>query len=234
MNIAIVEDQLEERKKIAKFIKKCAEDLNITVKIDFFVDGIEIVDKYDATYDLVYLDVEMEIMDGMSAANKIREYDSEVLLVFITNHSQVAVQGYSVEASDFLLKPLNFFTFQAHFKKIANKLSLKETTLYLKVGGILQRLNQKEILYLESQGHTIFVHTMNQTLQITDTLKRLETKLDSSFYRCNHSFIINMNHVNAIERNDIILINQHSVPVSRSKKKNFLNRLTDFIGDELI
>ncbi|MGO4928871.1 LytR/AlgR family response regulator transcription factor [Fundicoccus sp. Sow4_F4] len=234
LNIAIVEDQQEERLKVASFIQTYAEKFNLSINIEFYSDGIEIIDKYDAKYDIIYLDVEMEYLDGMSAAKKIREYDSEVLLVFITNHSQVAIQGYSVEATDFLLKPLSYFTFSTHFEKIIKKTSLQETSIYLKVGGILQRINLKEILYFESQGHNILVHTTAKTIQITETLRHLETKLDHSFFRCNHSFIVNMNHVHGIEANDIILTNYEKIPVSRSKKKDFLSHLTEFIGDELI
>lgn len=234
MKIAIVDDQLEERNKVANYINNFVEEKKNSVQIDFFSDGLEIIDKYESTYDIIYLDVEMEFMDGMTTAKKIRDYDSEVLIVFITNHAQVAVQGYSVEASDFLVKPLSYFTFSVHFNKILKKITLQETSLYLKVGGILQRINSKEVIYMESQGHNIIVHTTSKTFQITETMKHLETKLDGSFFRCSNSYIVNMNHVYGIDGNDLSLTNNYIITVSRTKKKDFLSKLTNFIGEDLI
>lgn len=235
MNIAIVEDQKYEQDKLTNYISKYLNKINTSATIHHYSDGLEIIDKYDSKYDLIYLDVEMEYLDGMSTARKIREYDSEVLIVFVTNHSQVAIQGYSVEATDFLLKPLSYFTFSEHFKKIFKKITFQESSLYVKVSGIMRRISSRDILYLESLGHNITIHTLNETIQITDTMKNLETKLDpQSFYRCSNSFIVNMNHVQGIEANDISLPNQVIIPVSRSKKKEFMARLTELIGDDLI
>ncbi|MGC4423567.1 LytR/AlgR family response regulator transcription factor, partial [Streptococcus suis] len=108
-------------------------------------------------FDLIYLDVEMEIMDGMTTAQKIRNLDKEVLLVFVTNHSHVAIQGYSVEAIDFLLKPLSSFVFEEHFKKILRKLpdSQEKQSLYIKSKQSTVKLYQEDIVYLESQGHQV-------------------------------------------------------------------------------
>lgn len=75
--------------------------------------------------------------------------------MFITNHAQVAIQGYSVEASDFLLKPLNKFTLEEHFKKIIRKVRTQDDSIIVRVSGTVKRVNQHSILYCESQGHYI-------------------------------------------------------------------------------
>lgn len=117
MKIAIVEDQKIEQDRLSNYIKTYCKKAGIAVEISCFNDGLHITSDYQKQFDLIYLDVEMEIMDGMTTAQKIRNLDKEVLLVFVTNHSHVAIQGYSVEAIDFLLKPLSSFVFEEHFKK---------------------------------------------------------------------------------------------------------------------
>ena len=70
-----------------------------------FEDGEEIVEKYDNNYDLILLDIEMPRMNGMDAAERIREKDEDVVMMFITNMAQYAIRGYSVGALDFVMKP---------------------------------------------------------------------------------------------------------------------------------
>lgn len=138
----------------------------------------------------------MEFMDGMSTAKKIRGTDSEVLIVFITNHAQVAIQGYSVEASDFLLKPLNKFTFEEHFKKIIKKVKKQDDSIVVRVSGTVKGVDQHSILYCESQGHYIDFVTLNERFTLIDSMKNIEEKLDPvRFFRCNNSYIINFEHV---------------------------------------
>ena len=116
MKIAIVEDQKIEQERLTHYIQEYCQTAHLPVEVVCFNDGLDITSDYQPQFDVIYLDVEMEIMDGMTTAQKIRQVDKEVLIVFVTNHSQVAIQGYSVEATDFLLKPLSQFVFEEHFK----------------------------------------------------------------------------------------------------------------------
>lgn len=188
MRIAIVDDHKEFRERLVRYIEDNAANLEIPVDITCFADGIELVDRFQSSFDIIYLDVEMEFMDGMSTAKKIRETDSEVLIVFITNHAQVAIQGYSVEASDFLLKPLNKFTFEEHFKKIIKKVKKQDDSIVVRVSGTVKRVDQHSILYCESQGHYIDFITLNGRFTLIDSMKNIEEKLDPvRFFRCNNS-----------------------------------------------
>src|SRR5699024_1599074 len=98
LNIAIVEDNKQAQENLKSYINKISEEMNQPVNISTFDDGLIFVDQFANEFDIIYFDVEMKYMDGMTAAKKIREKDSQVLIVFVTNHAQVAIQGYSVEA----------------------------------------------------------------------------------------------------------------------------------------
>lgn len=236
MKIAIVDDRPEARDLLKKLIEDNTKNLTQSVEITLFNDGIELIDKYQSHFDLIYLDVEMEIMDGMTTAQKIRKVDSEVILVFVTNHAQVAIQGYSVDASDFLLKPLTAFTFAEHFKKILRKLKTADDSILVKVSGTMKRVNVHTILYVESQGHYIDFVTTNEKFTIIDSMKNMETLLDSQrFYRCNNSYIVNFAHVSNLDRTKSLLyIGDVPIQISRSRKKECIDRFTQFLGGQLV
>jgi len=237
LNIAIVEDNKQAQDILVSHIENCAKKLDIVVNIFLFNDGLEFVDKFDNLYDIIYFDVEMKYMDGMTAAQKIRSKDSEVLIVFVTNHAQVAIQGYSVEATDFLLKPLAYFTFEEHFKKIIKKITSRnkdESSIVLRVSGTIKRINQNVIKYVQSQGHYIDFVTLDNEYTIIDTMKNTETRLDNQiFFRCSNSYIVNFNYIDKVDKNTIY-IDGEMIQISRSKKKEFIERFTDFLGEQVI
>ncbi|BDD41592.1 LytR/AlgR family response regulator transcription factor [Streptococcus ruminantium] len=237
MKIAIVEDQKAEQERLSSYIKTYCQQAGIAVEINCFNDGLHITSDYQKQFDLIYLDVEMEVMDGMTTAQKIRSLDKEVLLVFVTNHSHVAIQGYSVEAIDFLLKPLNSFVFEEHFKKILRKLlaAQEKQSLYIKSKQSTLKLCQEDIIYLESQGHQVHIHTIDGETTIThNTLKNLEALLDRKlFVRTHSAYIINLSQVQKVEGN-LVYVKGIVLPISRPRKKEFMAALTHFIGDSLL
>ena len=94
--VAIVEDDKNFREQLQKYLKVYGEENQITFQISEFSDGIQIIEDYRKEFDLILLDIEMPIMNGMDAAEKIREMDEDVVLMFITNMAQYAIRGYSV------------------------------------------------------------------------------------------------------------------------------------------
>ncbi|MTB63444.1 response regulator [Streptococcus sp. zg-86] len=237
MNIAIVEDQKVEQERLSKYIHNYCQKIKRPVDITCFNDGIDIISDYQHRFDIIYLDVEMEIMDGMTTAQKIRAVDKEVLIVFVTNHSQVAIQGYSVEAIDFLLKPLSNFVFEEHFKKMLRKLPSSEEEqhyLYVKNKASTFKIPQKDIYYLESDGHQLHIHSKQETITISNTLKNMEQLLDKkSFFRSNSGYIVNLAYVEKIEGN-LAYIKGEPLQISRPRKKDFMTALTNYIGDTLL
>ncbi|MGT2715978.1 LytR/AlgR family response regulator transcription factor [Streptococcus respiraculi] len=237
MNIAIVEDQKVEQERLSKYITDYCQTIKRPIEITCFNDGIDIISDYQPRFDIIYLDVEMEIMDGMTTAKKIRAIDKEVLIVFVTNHSQVAIQGYSVEAIDFLLKPLSNFVFKEHFKKMLRKLpNLEEEQqyLYIKNKASTFKIAQKEIYYIESEGHQLHIHSKQETITTNNTLKNMEQLLDKkTFFRSNSGYIVNLAYVEKIEGN-LAYIQGEALQISRPRKKDFLTALTNYIGDTLL
>ena len=106
IRIAVVEDEELYAEQLQNYISKYAEERKKQIKVTWFQDGEDIVSGYKGEYDIILLDIQMRFMDGMTAAEKIRELDSEVVLMFITNMIQYAVRGYEVDAMDYVVKPV--------------------------------------------------------------------------------------------------------------------------------
>ena len=109
--IGIAEDDPSFQKTISEYIERYKKETNIDIQASFFQDGNDLVFKYEPIYDVLLLDIVMPKMKGMDAAREIRKRDQRVLIIFITNMAQYAINGYEVGALDFVLKPIKYFSF---------------------------------------------------------------------------------------------------------------------------
>lgn len=231
IRVAIVDDEPEVLKQLEEYIREYSNTTGQIFEIALFSDGDEIMKDYGSNYDIIFLDIQMNCMDGMTTAEQIRAMDDEVILIFITNMAHYAIRGYSVDAMDFVLKPVPYFAFSQELQKAVNRLKKREK-VYIPVpidGGIL-RLDVTEIYYIESFGHRLLIHTKKDKHYLTDTMKNLEQKLTKhSFFRCNHCYLVNLAHVESVNHYTINA-GCYKLQVSRPKRKAFMEALTDYIG----
>lgn len=110
IHIAIVEDEKSYIKQLTEYIDRFSREFSQEIKLSVFTDGDEILEKYTADYDIILLDIQMRFIDGMTAAEKIREMDKSVVIMFITNMTSYAVKGYEVDALDYMVKPVEYFS----------------------------------------------------------------------------------------------------------------------------
>ncbi|MCR5415751.1 MAG: LytTR family DNA-binding domain-containing protein [Pseudobutyrivibrio sp.] len=230
LQVAVVDDDATYRKEIvamlAKYEKEYGESFNITE----YTDGDELVENYNSDYDIILLDVEMQFMDGMTAAEHIREIDPDVILVFITNMPQYAIKGYRVDALDYILKPIAYYPFSQTIKRAIGRRSTSDKKyLRFKIKGGEQKIASTEIRYIEVIGHDMIIHGINGNIMTKGTIKQMEEELkEESFFLCNKGFLVNLAYVDAIQGNDIKM-GVDVVQVSRSKKKPFMDALNKYM-----
>ncbi len=231
--IAIVEDDSFSVEKIKKYLNRYTLEKNIDFDVFVFHDGDEITSDYEAIYDIIFLDIEMKRQDGMVTAKKIRAFDSDVIIIFITNMSQYAIHGYAVDALSFLLKPVPYFAFSQELKKSINRCNSRKTGFVLaSTNRGVFKLSTKEILFIESVKHQLYIHTSDEVYQVRKTMKKMEEELQKfDFFRCNSGYLINLMWVNHIEGEDVI-VGSHRLKISRPRKKEFIKAFTNYIGDK--
>ena len=231
--IAIVEDEAAVREQLAGYVQRYTRQYGTQFEVTMFTDGVEILEDYRPVYDIIFLDVEMQHLDGMETARRIRELDSDVLLIFITNMAQYAIKGYAVGALDYVLKPVPYFAFSQQLQKAVNQLA-KRTRHYLAVpvDGGMRRLDAATIYYIESEGHRVHFYTEDGDFSAPGALKALEEKLAGRlFARCNSGYLVNLAQVSGVQQNTV-QVGPHELQISRPKRRTFLAALADYIGGE--
>ena len=142
IHIAIVEDDPQVREQLVGYVRRYERQFGRMFDLTTFSDGDEIVSDYRAVYDIILLDIEMQRMDGMTAAEAIRRVDKDVILIFITNMAQFAIRGYAVDALDYVLKPVPYFAFSQQLQKAVDRLRKRQTVfLTVPVEGGLRRID---------------------------------------------------------------------------------------------
>lgn len=133
IQIAIADDDAVFLAKIEKYVRKYQEENNTDIQLTTFSDAKELIEGYHPVYDIVILDIEMPGMNGMEAAEKIRQTDENVVLMFITNMIQYAIRGYSVGALDFVMKPVNYYTFSLKLTRAIGRIQKNGKEILLKL-----------------------------------------------------------------------------------------------------
>ena len=150
IRIALVEDDPAYAEQLLSYLKEYEKESKERISVQTFSDGEDIVTEYRADYDIILMDVEMKFMDGMSAAEEIRKMDTEVVIIFITNMPQYAIQGYRVDALDYVLKPVSYFAFTQRIDRALTRLKKREKKyLTIAVKGGMMKLDLSEICYVE-------------------------------------------------------------------------------------
>lgn len=229
--VAIVEDDREFVGELKKYLEQYAKEEGQEFEISVFYDGAEILENYTPKYDLILLDIEMPKVNGMDAAEKIREEDENVVLMFITNMAQYAIRGYSVGALDFVMKPITYYTFSMKMKRALKRVRKRELpAILLTLSDGVKKLEVRQIYYLEVQNRLLHYHTEEGEFVVRGTLQSAESTLPANvFAKCNHWYLVNLMHVTAVRKNTV-MVGTFELEISRRNRTGFLKALAEYMG----
>ena len=231
MRIAIVEDDKEAAEKLSGFIRHYGRENGRAFEIAEFRDTASFLFGYKPKYDLVFMDIEMPEMNGMEAAKKLREKDKSVALVFVTNMMQFAVGGYEVDALDFIVKPMSYFTFAVKLKRVMDKIaSKKETVLPIKTDTGTVNISSSELKYVEIMKHYAVWHTTDGNHRSRGALKDIEPLLTGcDFVRCNNCYLVNLKFVKGIS-GYTVNVGGEELLISHPKRRDFVRAVNNYLG----
>lgn len=228
LRIAIAEDEPAFARKLEEHLRRFAQEEQIEIHVDTFPNGATLVERYTAEWDLLLLDVDMPAMNGIDTARSIRRRDADVLIMFITNLAQYAIQGYEVDALDYVLKPVSYYSLAMKLKKAARILRGRtSSSIILSQDGDMVRLPLSRLYFVEVYGHQLRYHTADGELLQTGarSLGKVEKELEQyGFTRCHNGYLVNLRFVEAVTANDVLVAGER-LPISRHRRKEFLQAL---------
>ncbi len=226
VHVAIAEDEKEYIDTLVSHIRRYEQEYSVAFDVKVFRSALELVEEYRPVYDILFLDIEMPLLDGISAAKQIRETDTHVMIMFITQMAQYAIQGYTVDAIDYVLKPLTYPAFVMKMKKLLQRIPRNSgRQLILRTQGGMRRICPEDICFIETVSHRLEYHTISGSFPVWSTMQAAEAELsEEGFIRCNSCYLINPAHLDEVQ-GDIAMVRGHALKISRSRRKAFLDAL---------
>lgn len=230
-NIAIVENDDKDAGLLEEQLRRYEKETGAEYRVVRFSDAIAFLTGYSADYDIVFMDIEMPDLDGMTAAKKLREADPEVILVFVTNMAQYAVEGYEVSAMDFMVKPVRYDNLKLKLERAEKKLEGKGEDRFLvrgKNGPVV--ICVPDIRYVEVTDHMLTFYTNEGAIKVTGSLKEIEKRLEGrDFSRANSCYLVNLKYVTGAS-DGMVTVGGDRLSISRARRKSFMSDLADYLG----
>ena len=230
MKVVIVEDDERESDRLSGYVSKYASGRGETADITVYPNALVFLSRYAPGADVVFMDIDMPDMTGMEAAKHLRERDSLVPLVFVTALSSFAVEGYSVGASDFLVKPYPYDALVFSLDKLFRRTAYCGEVTVRNMDGYI-RIPVDSIFYVEVNRHRLLYHTDSGIYDVWGSMRTAESALPAgSFARCGVSYLVNLRNVTEVAGDDV-KVGGSVIKISRAKKRSFMSALNAYIYD---
>ncbi len=221
MNLFLCDDQPEFTNKFTKQLEGYFLLKKVPFQLTVFSNGEDLLNT-DITPDIIFLDIKMGGISGIETARILRKKLIRSKIIFLTAYKEYVFEAFDVDASHYLIKPVNTDKLEAVLDHVIGQLrALHEEYLTIQSGSSIQRFSYSEILYLEVRNRKVTIHTRNTDLEFYQQLETLEKTLPTQFFRCHRSFIVNMDSVMRLSKTDIFLSNGECIPISKRKYYDF-------------
>lgn len=217
--IAVVDDEQTHRDILVRYIEEWKRDTHREIKVESYDSGEAFYFAWceEQRCDVLFLDIMMKETDGISLARKLREKGKDIVIIFTTGIVDYMQEGYEVEAMHYLLKPLNREKVRECLEKCVRRKETAKSGVLLPTEGGLVKINVEQVLYAEAVGHYSMLVCLEESMQVRMGIRELEEKLRAygDFAFCHRSYLVNIRRISRLGRQEIIMDNGATVPVSR-------------------
>lgn len=249
LNIAVCDDEMNIRNYLKKLIEQQKQDCRIVE----FSSGEELLQFWRREdrerIDLLFLDISMEGSDGMETAAQIRSWKEEreeplwgglPLLIFVTGYPEYMPKAFSVNAFQFLVKPISEREFEAVFAQalrecryLHRKRNIRPKEILLKNGSTTRNIRTDDIYYIESSNRKIIVSLREEKAECYGKISRMESELREGFFRIHKGYLINMKYVERYSRTEVQMKNGRSLLISKYKYQDFIKAYLKYISEDV-
>ena len=232
IQIAIVEDNGDDARVLTEHISAFCKSRGDKADVKCYSTGFSFLDGYTPSFDIVFMDIEPPDMSGMEVARQLRCDDNDVIIVFATNMAQFAVNGYAVNAFDFIVKPVNFYDFEIKMQRIVSHLRNKnDAYITIKSQNATYRRRARDVKFVEVINHSLVYHLESgEQIVSRGKISVAEKELTPlGFIMCNRCYLVNFRYITEINDNTVCM-GSDSLQISRSRKKDFLAEIAKYFG----
>lgn len=232
INFAICDDLQEEREYATSFITRYCTENNLSFQIDTFSSGEEFLNVFrKGKYAVIFLDVYMDNLDGIQTAKAIRESDSSVDIIFTTTSQDHAIDGFSVNAKHYLVKPYTYEIFLEGIERCHDNIFVNKNIVEFISNNITRIIDTRKIMYIEVNHKLATVHALTDDYNTYTSLDEFDKILPKrNFFRVHRSFIVNMDFIDKYYIDYIQLKNDAQISLSRSKKQEFRKHYAEYLS----
>ena len=230
--ILLVEDTPEEEAVLRAHLERYAAETGNEFKLTWQQSAFEVAGG-ELHFDLIFLDIQVPGINGMEAAQLLRDSDEETPIIFVTNLANYAVKGYEVNALDFIVKPIGYADFRLKMDKAMRVLGRKQGhSLLLPDGDATRRVATADIEFVDVRNHNLAYHLASgEVIAVRGTLSAAEEALaGAGFTRISNNCLANIAHIEMIRGNDLTMRSGETIYFSRSRRKPAMEAITRYVG----
>lgn len=232
LHIAICDDEPYISDKIRTMVSDFFHRKNLEIAVTQFSNGEELLE-YGKIIDILFLDIQMNGIDGMETARKLRNRKFKGFLIFITVLKEMVFQAFDVQAYDYLVKPIEERQFEKTMGRLLETIqNASEAGLLVQKGYESSIIALEDIVFCEIIDRKIYLHlASSEVVDFYERIEKLETRLDSRFFRCHRSFLINLKYLKNYKNGTAYMEGGKQIPVSRLRSKEFSNVILQYMKE---
>lgn len=233
MKLAIVEDNPQENSYLKELVKEYCTNNKIDPEITTYPSAEDFFATWPMELDVLFLDIMLEEMNGIQIAERIRQSNERVIIIFTTSNPQFSLAGYAVDALDYIIKPVSKEILFRSLDKAIHRLRASYHDFFtINNNDGYFVINTMDIYYIEMLNRKLIIHTKSGPINCLRSLQYMEEQLPDTFFRCHSAFLVNLHAVESVQGSDIVVAG-NTIPISKHRRKDFIRALTDFVGDKL-
>lgn len=225
MKIAVCDDETRFIDAICPLLEQWAEQHDIVLTLYRFTNGDDLIAAHwNECMDFIILDVIMPLLNGMDTAREIRNHDAAVPIVFLSSSRDFAVDSYEIKALHYLMKPVDAAKLFSILDDFLRSFIHAQNTFVAQTAIGFCKIIIADVAYLEAQNKLVLVHFTNgKSLEIREKISKCEEVFSpqNGFCRCHRSYIVNLSHVEAFSRTQLLSSHKAEIPISRNSYAAF-------------